>query len=274
MPAPHADEVDLDDCVHAGDRAAGADDGPHAALLHRPRHVHRGGERALRRRVGVEADRVARAHEPLARVARLDGADGRSGAHGDLGRPCRRRLPGRVHVDARRDALPAARGRHAADVRPEGRRGIHAAREPAEERRARRGRDPRVDRRAERPEEDDVEEPGRQLRVEARDDEPRRAGELVLRLRPARREHPRARDGHAHLEAAALVRRAGRPGGDRGEHRHRRGEEREPPHGNTRRNQKLESAPPASSSTIAPPANASVIWRSSIRWPIRVPSRS
>src|SRR5581483_11986428 len=95
----------------------------------------------------------------------------------------------------RRAAAAAGRG-HAADVRAEGGRGIAAAHEATEEDRLLRRRDAGIHRAAERADEADVDAAARQLRVEAADDEPLRAGEIELDA-AGRREHP----GPGHRDA-------------------------------------------------------------------------
>ena len=133
------------------------------------------------------------------------------------------------------------------------RRARDVAHDAAEEDGLARRRDPRVDRAAEGADEADLDAAARQLGVEARDDVPLRAGELELDA-AGRRDDPRPDDRHAHLQPAALVRRArGRRRRPRSSRRAASEDERAP-HGTSLRNQKAESAPPASRSTAAPTA--------------------
>src|SRR5207248_671477 len=125
-----------------------------------------------------------------------------------------------------------------------------------------------IHRAAERTAKGDVDAAPAELGVEPADHELRWAREVERDLRPGGRHHPRPGHRHAHLQAAALVRRAGRSRGD-GCGAARRGEDEHASHG-TLRKRNADSKPPTSSTTRAPPANRSVTSRFSVRWPMRV----
>ena len=142
-------------------------------------------ERAARRGVGVEADRVRGADEPLARGAALRDAL-------DAARPAASRS-GRAGSSACRAGRRAA----AVGIRPPppevgmqpmcGRKLGARAEAPTYEATktdVARGRDPRVHGRADRAEEAEVDRAVAELRVEPADDVALRAGELVLDVRP------------------------------------------------------------------------------------------
>src|SRR5581483_12117444 len=106
-----------------------------------------------------------------------------------------------------REALPAAGGGNAPDVRPE-RRGRPLHEKPREEDGRGRGRDAGIDRAPEAAAEGDVDPAPAQLGVEPADDEPLGTGELERDLGAAGHD-PRPLDGNADLQPAALVRRTG-----------------------------------------------------------------
>ncbi len=242
--------------------------GVHLSGMHRLPHAHVRDQRRCRRREGVEADGVRRAHEPLSRQARA-GEASRARAHGELRDEPHRRLARLEHLVGRWSALPAARRGDAADVRAEAPEPA-APGETAEEDRCAGRRDPRIDRAAEAAHEADVERAAAQFGVEAADDEALRATQLVLDTGGGR-DDPWSRDRDADLQPMALVRRAG--GRRDGAGKHGGDRDRCSSHGTTLRNQKADSAPAASSTAIAPPAKRSVISRLTVRWPTRVASR-
>ncbi len=187
------------------DRAGRADRQRHVPGVNALRDVDRARERHGRRpalKKPIACDAATSRSVPAQRFDVVT----TSGAHGDLRHLADARLPGRECVVGGRGPRAAARGRYAADVRPEARGRIAAAHEPPEEHRFLRRRDAGVDGAAEVADEADVDRAARELGVEAADDEALRTRELELDL-PRRGEHPRARDRHADLEATALVRR-------------------------------------------------------------------
>ena len=223
-----------------------------------------------RGRVCVEGNCVRRCCEPLVGKASADIAAHLAGAHRHLEHTPLHRLSGRDCVVSRRDALAAAGRRHAADVGPEAGSTVRAVHETTEEHRFLGGRDTRIDRAAELSHEADVDTPARKLGVEPADDEPLRARELELHL-SRRGEHPRTCHRDADLQPPALVRRArgrrcDRACADDG------GKGCDALHGTALRNQNAERPPPASRSTIAPPAKRSLICRLWVLCPVRVAS--
>src|SRR4051794_618764 len=169
------------------------------------------------------------------------------------------RLAGREHLVRSRYAPAASGGRYAADVRAEAGSVVTSTHEATEEHRFLGRCDARVDRAAEPPDEPDLDATARKLGVEPADDEALGAGKLELNL-SRHGKHPRARHRNADLEPAAFVRCAGRRCSDRAR-ADESGKDGCALHGTARRNQKAERPPPASSSTIAPPAKRSVISR-------------
>src|SRR5581483_1046902 len=169
----------LDDRAHPADRGAGADRDGHAPVAYCMRRVHGGDLPGRRRRRAVEPDGVRRADERLTAATGLPD-DVCAGMHADGPDMPGRGMSGRGDVRHGRNTPAAARGRDAADVRPEAPRAYRTRDSPPGEQRRVTRRDARVDRAAELRLEGHVEVPVRELGVEAADDEALRARELVL----------------------------------------------------------------------------------------------
>src|SRR5215207_2154837 len=230
-------------------------------------------EARARRVAHEEPEGLRGAHEGLTRETALDG--GASTRRDVVLRHPPDRGPARLE---RRRNPPASATGHAAHVRAERRRASGASDVArVEDHRACRG-DARSYRRADHPQEPDVDRAVAQLGVETRRHVAARAHQLPLDARPrdavrGRDHDPRAVNGDALLEAAALV---GREGG-RGGHREGRGrdgrDDEEPLHG-TLRNQNTDISPPTRSNAADPPAKTSVTSRDLSRCPSREPRSS
>src|SRR5215213_5037770 len=270
---PRADRVHLDDRLNRRDFDVGGHDDRDPAASDALGAGDALDEARARRVAHEEPEGVRGGHEALTCETTLDGG---ASTRGDL---VLRHAPDRgpARLERRRDPAAPAAG-HAADVRAERRRASGASDVArVEDHRACSG-DARGDRRADDAEEPDVDGAVAQLGVETRRHVPARAHQLPLDARPrdavpGRDHDPRAVNGDALLEAAALVGREGGRGGDREGRGREGGDDEKALHG-TLRNQNTDIRPPTSSNAADPPAKTSVTSRDLSRCPRREPRSS